>query len=83
MPKVRFNNDSTKSPKVPKTTTTNPNPSHSMRLSPDKFSPCDSIKYITEATIKTRIPPPILPSQLLAGDMRGKSLCFPKSDPVQ
>ena len=35
------------------------------------------------ATAMTKMPPPMLPSQLFAGLMRGKSLCLPKSEPEQ
>ena len=44
IPNVRLNNDSTKSPQVPNTTTTKPKPNHSQRFRVDKFSPCDSKK---------------------------------------
>ena len=83
IPSVRLKSDSTRSPHVPNTTTTNAKPNHWRMLSPEVLVPCISLYPIKAAMARTSIPPPILPSQLLAGDMRGNSLCLPKSEPLQ
>ena len=83
MPTVRLKRLSTRSPKVPNTTTTSPKPSHtgSVRTLPTSLPP---VKYHTmAAAISTKIPPPMLPSQLLAGETRGNNLCLPKREPQQ
>ena len=84
MPKVRLKRLSTRSPQVPNTVTTSPRPIHSYMLSPTSLYPYCSERYHTQAAAATtNSPPPIEPSQLLPGLMRGKSLCLPSNDPQQ
>ena len=80
-PRVRLSNDSTKSPKVPNTTTTKPNP-----IQTGTESVPNSLLYnqpTTPATMSTKMHPPIEPSQLFPGETRGNSLCLPISEPTQ
>ena len=82
MPTFRFSSDSTRSPHVPKTTTTTANPAHSRWLSVSDSVSAKGTKdaMICDATTAVTAPP-TLPSHDFFGDMRGKSLCLPSNEP--
>ena len=53
------------------------------KYAPKQMDAAEVKAYLMMAAIITKIPPPMLPSQLFAGLMRGNSLCLPKSEPLQ
>ena len=82
MPTFLFSSDSTRSPHVPKMTTTTANPAHSRWLSIGVSVSAKGMKYamICDATTAV-IPPPMLPSHDFLGEMRGNRRCFPNNEP--
>ena len=84
MPSRRFRSDSTRSPHVPKMTTTSAKPPQTSR----DWTPCSpaqkgmNVAIICDAAMATSAPP-ILPSHDFFGDTRGKRRCLPSRLPKQ
>ena len=80
-PSERLISDSTRSPHVPNTHTTAPNPSICQMVK-SCFVSGKSHQANPEAT-RQKMNPPRKPSHDFFGEIRSKSLCFPSSDPTQ